>query len=82
MGLIPAGAYRNMDFVRPHLEILPSAEEALVDLISDPQTSGGLLVAIPAEDARKLLKDLCVLSLPCAIIGEVLEKQNKDLIIE
>lgn len=82
MGLIPAGAYRNMDFVRPHLEILPSAEEALVDLISDPQTSGGLLVAIPAEDARKLLKDLSVLSLPCAIIGEVLEKQNKDLIIE
>lgn len=82
MGLIPAGAYRNMDYVRPHLELLPSAEETLVDLISDPQTSGGLLVSLPAEDAKKLLEDLTVLSLPCAIIGEVLEKQETDLIIE
>ena len=82
MGLIPAGAYRNMEYVRPHLEILHSAEEALVDLISDPQTSGGLLVSLPAEDAKSLLEELSVLSLPCAVIGEVIDKQEKDLIIE
>lgn len=82
MGLIPAGAYRNMEYVRPHLEILHSAEESLVDLISDPQTSGGLLVSLPAEDAKSLLEELSVLSLPCAVIGEVIDKQEKDLIIE
>lgn len=82
MGLIPAGAYRNMEYVRPHLEILHSAEEALVDLISDPQTSGGLLVSLPAEDAKSLLEELSGLSLPCAVIGEVIDKQEKDLIIE
>ena len=82
MGLIPAGTYRNMDHVKPHLEILPSAEECLVDLISDPQTSGGLLVALPAQDAGLLLEELSALSLPSAVIGEVLEKQDKALIIE
>ena len=71
-----------MEYVRPHLEILHSAEDALVDLISDPQTSGGLLVSLPAEDAKSLLEELSVLSLPCAVIGEVIDKQEKDLIIE
>ena len=42
MGIIPAGAYRNMDYVKPHLRIMDSAEQCLVDLIADPQTSGGL----------------------------------------
>ena len=40
MGIIPAGAYRNMDYVKPQLTVLPSAQRALLDLAADPQTSG------------------------------------------
>lgn len=82
MGLIPAGAYRNMAYVKPHVEILDSAEECLVDLISDPQTSGGLFIALPAADAFKLVQMLQETGITAAIIGEAVEKQEKDLIIE
>lgn len=82
MGLIPAGAYRNMDYVRPHLEIRDTAEECLVDLIADPQTSGGLLIALPAEEAIELVRRLHEQNIVGELIGEVIPKQEKDLIIE
>ncbi len=82
MGIIPAGAYRNMDYVKPHLQIMESAAESLVDLIADPQTSGGLLVSLPKDQALALCDKLAGASLTGAIIGEVIEKQDKDLIIE
>lgn len=82
MGMIPAGAYRNMDYVRPHLEIRDTAEECLVDLISDPQTSGGLLIALPESDANELVRQLTTAGLTGAVIGEAIPKQEKDLIIE
>lgn len=82
MGIIPAGAYRNMDYVKPHLQIMESASEALVDLIADPQTSGGLLVSLPKDQALALCDKLAGASLTGAIIGEVIEKLDKDLIIE
>ncbi len=82
MGIIPAGAYRNMDYVKPHLQIMESAAEPLVDLIADPQTSGGLLVSLPKDQALALCDKLAGASLTGAIIGEVIEKLDKDLIIE
>ena len=43
-GFVPGGSRRNLDWVRPHLEVeRPLAEEELV-LLADAQTSGGLLV--------------------------------------
>ena len=82
MGIIPAGAYRNMDYVKPHLRIMDSAEQCLVDLIADPQTSGGLLVALPGDQAMELCKKLTAQGITGAIIGEVVEKADVDLIIE
>ena len=59
MGIIPAGAYRNMDYVKPHLTVLPTAaSRSSLDLAADPQTSGGLLIALPREDAEPLLRAL------------------------
>lgn len=82
MGIIPAGAYRNMDYVKPHLAVMESAEQALVDLISDPQTSGGLLVSLPGGQALELCQRLLEAGLTGAVIGEVMERQETDLIIE
>ena len=81
MGIVPTGAYRNMEYVKKHVEVLDSAEQCLVDLISDPQTSGGLLVALPAEYAHDYVKKLAEASISASIVGEVIEKQEKDLII-
>ena len=82
MGIIPAGAYRNMDFVKPHLHVEPSAKQARVDLIADPQTSGGLLLAIQKECADELLAALRPCAPQSAVVGIVTEKDTHDLIIE
>ena len=71
MGIIPAGAYRNMDYVKPQLTVLPSAQRTLLDLAADPQTSGGLLISLPREQAEKLLALLHPFAPWSAIVGEV-----------
>ena len=79
MGIIPAGAYRNMDYVKPQLTVLPSAQRALLDLAADPQTSGGLLVSLPRADAEELLEKLHAFAPWSAIVGEVLPQGESAL---
>jgi len=50
-GIIPAGAYSNRDFLAPYVEVLGMVGIADQDLLYDPQTSGGLLLAV--DDSRK-----------------------------
>ena len=73
MGIIPGGTYRNMDYVKPHLTVLPTAQQAFLDLAADPQTSGGLLVSLPHGDAERLLDALHTFAPWSAIVGEVSE---------
>lgn len=56
MGLVPAGAYKNREFAAEGLDA-GDVEEVYLDLISDPQTSGGLLVSVPREELDSLLAD-------------------------
>ena len=80
MGLIPGGAYRNREFAgKAGYE--SSAELWREDLVFDPQTSGGLLAAVPAEEAEKLLAELKGLNLLCAVIGEVIDRKDYALLI-
>lgn len=79
MGIIPSGAYRNMDYVKPHLAVLPSAQQALLDLAADPQTSGGLLAALPREQAERLLSLLRPFAPWSAIVGEVSARKASEL---
>ena len=78
MGLVPAGAYRNREFVQPDLDD-GNVEEVYLDLLCDPQTSGGLLFSVPESDAVELLDDLRTLKIETevSVIGRVLEKQEK-----
>lgn len=81
MGLIPAGAYRNREYLEEDVESqIPGTW--LEDLAYDPQTSGGLLLAVSREDGYNLLEKLNALELPSAMIGEVTEKQDKFLILK
>jgi selenide,water dikinase len=48
MGLIPEGAYRNRDAYKQRVQVA-EAHDAMSILIYDPQTSGGLLAAIPPD---------------------------------
>ena len=55
MGLIPAGNYANREHLEKHLRILAADTQLANDILYDPQTSGGLLIAIdPAAQSEVL----------------------------
>jgi len=58
MGLIPAGSYRNREFYQPRLTAPDAVRREQLDLLADPQTSGGLLIAIAADSCPSLLAEL------------------------
>ena len=57
MGLVPAGAYANREYLKA-VSFDPAVPENIRDLLFDPQTSGGLLISIPAGQADALLADM------------------------
>lgn len=71
MGLIPEGAYHNREYAGDKVCFEQKVETALRDICYDPQTSGGLLFAVPAPEAEALLADLRKECPGSAIIGEV-----------
>jgi len=74
MGLVPAGTYANRDYVLPGLvlENEKAAGEQVLDVLCDPQTSGGLLMAVPPEKVQILLAELAHRKTTAAVIGRVL----------
>ncbi len=58
MGLLPAATYENVDYVDDSVEFSESVDEDTRMLLYDPQTSGGLLIAVPEEKADKLIAKL------------------------
>lgn len=83
MGLVPEGTYRNKEFNKKDVRIEEQVDEALEDLVFDPQTSGGLLVSLPGRDAETVLRKLEQAGYPlkAGIIGFVTDLQDKYLFI-
>lgn len=56
-GFLPEGMYHNLDYVAPFVYFSPSLSQNMKDLSLDPQTSGGLLLTMPEEDAVTFTKE-------------------------
>lgn len=82
MGIIPGGAYRNMEYIKDYVKISESVPQEIADCMFDPQTSGGLLISLEKEKSDLLLNELKNSSTPYALVGEVLEKQEYSIIVE
>lgn len=80
MGLIPAGAYRNRDFMEDKID-LGDVEEAMLDLFFDPQTSGGLLFSVEPEAGERIIREFEASGMATAygIIGKVTEREEKSV---
>jgi selenide,water dikinase len=57
-GYLTGGCKRNRDYLGDKMVIEPSLREGLVEVAIDPQTSGGLLVAVAKRHAVKLVDEL------------------------
>ncbi len=73
MGLVPAGTRANREFRKSTIEAGPEISEIDLDLLFDPQTSGGLLISLPEEAAGQVVDRLHRDGEEsAAVIGEVL----------
>ena len=82
MGMIPAGAYRNRNFAEQGVTVAKDVSVAMQDIMYDPQTSGGLLIAVSEADSAALIRELTD-ALPCAaVVGHVSRYQDSAIIID
>ncbi len=82
MGFIPAGAYRNREYAQNGVTWKRPIDRALEDIMFDPQTSGGLLMAVDAADADACLKELKENIAGAELIGRVEERAENWIIVE
>ena len=81
-GMVPGGAYCNQDHFGQEIFISAKVPEAERIILFDPQTSGGLLMALPRSPGEKLLKNLQAQGIQeASIIGEVIQRENNLIFV-
>ncbi len=75
-GFVPGGLQANRSFVESCVEFADDVPEEIRALLYDPQTAGGLLIAVAASDAARLLAALRTSGINAADVGEVVQKQK------
>ncbi len=82
MGLVPGGTHRNRQFREHMVEIRNNVPRYMSDILYDPQTSGGLLIAVPGDKAERLLEEMHREGVPdAAIIGEITDCPKGSIIV-
>lgn len=78
---LTAAAQKNRNYVEKYVQFenIPFAME---EVLFDPQTSGGLLLAVHPQDAEKMLKEMQEAGLPAAIVGEITEKDEFEIYVK
>ena len=77
-GAIPGGTLRNFDSYGKKVVELTELQKTI---LCDPQTSGGLLVAVNAEDEEQLLVLLKEHGAPCLPIGQLAELHDSSTLV-
>ncbi len=82
MGCVPGAVFRNIDFSKDDTEFSAELTPFHKMICADAQTSGGLLMAVDADKVDSLLEELRSSVYPhSAVVGEVISKQEKSLIL-
>ncbi len=80
MGMLSKATHQNRKQLLGKVFVPEGYPTELVDIACDPQTSGGLLISVPADRSRKMLEELLKVSPHSCVIGQVVEK--KDFAVE
>ena len=75
MGMIPGGAYRNLDYIKANVlwQGSPDEKDDALIILADPQTSGGLLVALPETKLQDYLNALKEKGADGHFIGRIID---------
>ncbi len=70
-GVLGGAAERNRESSSAAVRLMPGADAALAEILFDPQTSGGLLIALPQERVAALMGELIEHGIEAAVIGHL-----------
>lgn len=76
--LLTAAGQRNRNHTGPFVRF-EDVSFAMQEVLFDPQTSGGLLIAVSKAEAEQLLVRLKAIGLPANIVGEILEPTDVEI---
>lgn len=79
--MFPGGMHRNRDYFEPWIRFDGAFADYEQDLLFDPQTSGGLLMAVPSENASSLLAALREVGDDARIIGDVHDESGHIVVV-
>jgi selenide,water dikinase len=77
--IFPGGAYDNRLYFGPEVTFASKIDEPSQLLLFDPQTSGGLLLSVPADKLEALLGRAIEMSQPAWVIGEVVDGEGIEV---
>lgn len=78
---LTAAAQRNRNHLGEFVRFDGVAFE-MEELLFDPQTSGGLLVSLPAEDAGEAAERLNAEGYICEIVGEIRKQEHQEILVK
>ena len=83
MGMVPGGAYCNQTHFGPEISFSDKVPEMERIILYDPQTSGGLLIALPRAEGEKLLRICREKGIgEASLIGEVVPREKSLVTVE
>jgi selenide, water dikinase len=81
-GMLTSGDKTNREYVGADVEIASSVDPNLIKLLFDPQTAGGMLIAIAEDKADALLNTLSRNYTQARTIGRVLPRSLHSVVVE
>lgn len=77
---LTAAAQKNRNHLESHVRF-ENISFAMEEVLFDPQTSGGLLIAVPSDQAEELLAELQEEGLPARIVGKIIQKEDTEIYV-
>ncbi len=81
-GHLTGGGKATRRFMQDKARVSSAIDETTTSLLFDPQTSGGLLIAVAPERAPALLAELKPMHPHAAIVGECIARRDVSIIVE
>lgn len=81
-GIVPGGSKANLEFVRPCVRWAEGISEEAKLILSDAQTSGGMLISVPKDKEAILLNELRERGVQGAVIGEITDEKEIQVLTD